>query len=66
MAREKGVSRAQVALAWVLANPVVASPIVGVTKMSHLEDAVAALKVELTAAEKRRLEEVYTPRANLF
>ena len=66
VAREKGVSRAQVALAWVLANPVVASPIVGVTKMSHLEEAVAALEVELTAAEKQRLEEVYTPRANLF
>ncbi len=66
VAREKGVSRAQVALAWVLANPVVASPIVGVTKMSHLEEAVAALEVELTAAETKRLEEVYTPRANLF
>ena len=66
VAREKGVSRAQVALAWVLANPVVASPIVGVTKMNHLEDAVAALEVELTAAEKQRLEEIYTPRANLF
>ena len=66
MAREKGVSRAQVALAWVLANPVVASPIVGVTKMSHLEDAVAALEVELTADDRQRLEEVYTPRANLF
>ena len=66
VAREKGVSRAQVALAWVLANPVVASPIVGVTKMSHLEEAVASLEVELTTAEKERLEEVYTPRANLF
>ena len=66
VAREKGVSMAQVALAWVLANPVVASPIVGVTKMSHLEEAVSALDVELTAGEKERLEEVYTPRANLF
>ena len=47
-------------------NAVVASPIVGVTKMSHLEEAVAALEVELTAGEKERLEEVYTPRANLF
>ncbi len=34
--------------------------------MSHLEEAVAVLEVELTADEKRRLEEVYTPRANLF
>ena len=66
VAREKGVSRAQVALAWVLANPVVASPLVGVRKMSHLEDAVAALEVELTADDRQRLEEVYTPRANLF
>ena len=66
MARDKGASMAQVALAWVLANPVVASPIVGVTKMSHLEEAVSALDVELTAQEKGRLEEVYTPRANLF
>lgn len=66
VAREKGASMAQVALAWVLANPVVASPIVGVTKMSHLEEAVSALDVELTAGEKERLEEVYTPRANLF
>ena len=66
VARDMGVSRAQVAMAWVLANPVVAAPIVGVTKMSHLEEAVAALEVELTAEEKQRLEEVYTPRANLF
>ena len=66
VAREKGVSMGQVALAWVLANPIVAAPIVGVTKMSHLEEAVAALEVELTAEEKQRLEEVYTPRANLF
>ncbi|MXZ37120.1 MAG: aldo/keto reductase [Holophagales bacterium] len=66
VARDKGVSRAQVAMAWVLANPVVASPIVGVTKMSHLDEAVSALDVELTAEEKKRLEEVYAPRANLF
>ena len=49
-----------------LANHVDASPIVGVTKMSHLEEAVAALNVELTAEEKERLEEVYTRRENLF
>lgn len=66
VARDKGVSRAQVAMAWVLANPVVASPIVGVTKMSHLDEAVSSLDVELTAEEKKRLEEVYAPRANLF
>ncbi len=66
VARDKGVSRAQVAMAWVLANPVVASPIIGVTKTSHLDEAVSSLDVELTAEEKKRLEEVYTPRANLF
>ncbi|MCY4214144.1 MAG: aldo/keto reductase [Gammaproteobacteria bacterium] len=66
VAQDKGTSRAQVSMAWVLANPVVAAPIVGVTRMGHLEEAVAALEVELTADEKRRLEEVYTPRANLF
>ena len=66
VAQDKGASRAQVSMAWVLANPVVAAPIVGVTRMGHLEEAVAALEVELTAEEKRRLEEVYTPRANLF
>ena len=66
VAQDKGTSRAQVSMAWVLANPVVAAPIVGVTRMGHLEEAVAALEIELTADEKRRLEEVYTPRANLF
>ncbi len=50
----------------VLANPVVASPIVGVAKMSHLEEAVAALEVELTAEEKLRLDDVNAPDANLF
>lgn len=53
-------------MAWVLANPVVAAPIVGVTKKSRLDKALAALEVELTAEEKQRLEEVYTPLANLF
>ena len=53
--------RAQVALAWMLAKPAVTSPIVGATKPHHLDDAVAALDVELTAEEIARLEEPYVP-----
>ncbi len=57
-----GVSRAQVALAWVLGNPVVTAPIVGVTKDQHLDDALAAVDLRLSDAEIARLEEPYTPR----
>jgi aryl-alcohol dehydrogenase-like predicted oxidoreductase len=59
--RERGIPRAQVALAWVLARPVVTAPIVGVTKDAHLDDAVAAVDVRLTGEEIARLEEPYTP-----
>lgn len=62
IAAERGVPMAQVALAWVLANPVVAAPIVGATKAHHLTDAVAALQIELTDDERGRLEEHYTLR----
>jgi aryl-alcohol dehydrogenase (NADP+) len=61
VARERGVPRAQVALAWVLAKPVVTAPIVGVTKEAHLDDAVAAVDLHLTDDEIARLEEPYTP-----
>jgi len=61
IATERNVSRAQVALAWVLSNPVVTAPIVGLGKLSHLSDAVAALELELTAEERERLEEPYVP-----
>ena len=54
---------AQVALAWVLSKPVVASPIVGATKVRHLADAVAALDIQLSDDEIRILEEPYTPQA---
>ncbi len=54
---------AQVALAWVVNNPVVAAPIVGPTKPHHLADAVAALDVELTDDEVNALEAPYTPHA---
>jgi 1-deoxyxylulose-5-phosphate synthase len=56
-----GIPMAQVALAWVLKNPVVAAPIVGATKPHHLPDAVAALDVQLSDDEIRTLEEPYTP-----
>ncbi|MCW2776660.1 MAG: alcohol dehydrogenase [Frankiales bacterium] len=62
VAQGHGVPRAQVALAWMLGKPVVTAPIVGATKMSHLEDAVAAVDLTLSADEVARLEEPYRPR----
>jgi aryl-alcohol dehydrogenase-like predicted oxidoreductase len=62
VAEARGLPMAQVALAWVLHNPVVAAPIVGPTKPHHLADAVAALDVELTDDEVEALEAHYTPR----
>ncbi len=61
VASERGVPRAQVALAWLLAQPAVTSPIVGVTKPHHLTDAVAAVDLELTAEELERLGARYLP-----
>ena len=61
VAEQRGVSRAQIALAWVLANPVVTAPIVGAGKPTHLDDAVAALDITLTADEIELLTEPYTP-----
>ena len=66
VAAAKGVPRAHVAMAWVLGNPVVASPIVGATKLHHVTDAVDALEVELTADEREQLEELYPPRLTSF
>ena len=53
---------AQVAMAWVLKNPIVDAPIVGATKEHHLADAVAALDLQLTGAEVTALEEPYVLR----
>ena len=61
IAAERGVPMAQVALAWVLNNPVVAAPLVGPTKPHHLADAVAALDIELTDDEIEVLEAPYRP-----
>jgi aryl-alcohol dehydrogenase-like predicted oxidoreductase len=63
VAAKRGVPLAQVALAWVLQKPVVSAPIVGATKMQHLEDAVAALSMKLTAEEVAALEAPYVPHA---
>jgi aryl-alcohol dehydrogenase-like predicted oxidoreductase len=62
VAEARGVSMAQVALAWVMKNPSVAAPIVGPTREQHLADAVAALDVELTTDEIEMLEAPYTVR----
>jgi aryl-alcohol dehydrogenase-like predicted oxidoreductase len=61
VAEGRGVPMAQVALAWMYAKSVVTSPIVGATKMHHLDDAVAALDVQLTPEEMATLEEPYVP-----
>jgi aryl-alcohol dehydrogenase-like predicted oxidoreductase len=62
VAESRGTPMAQVALAWVLKNPVVVAPIVGATKPHHLPDAVAALDIQLSDDEVRTLEDSYTPR----
>jgi aryl-alcohol dehydrogenase-like predicted oxidoreductase len=61
IAQDRAVSRAQVALAWVLAKPGVTAPVVGATRPQHLDDAVAALDLRLTPDEIAALEEPYVP-----
>jgi aryl-alcohol dehydrogenase (NADP+) len=61
VAAERGVSRAQVALAWHYAKPVVTAPIIGATKLEHLDDAAAAVELDLNPDEVARLEEPYEP-----
>ena len=63
VAAERGVSTAQVALAWLLHKPDVTAPIVGATKLEHLEDALAAEQLTLSGDEIARLEEPYVPHA---
>ncbi len=63
VAAARGIPRAQVALAWLLHNPVITAPIVGATKPHHLEDAVAALEVRLSPEEIAALEAPYVPHA---
>ncbi|MBS1832449.1 MAG: aldo/keto reductase [Acidobacteria bacterium] len=61
IANKRGVSNAQVALAWVLAQPGITAPIVGASRMKHLDDTVASLDIKLTADELASLAEPYTP-----
>jgi len=61
IATARGVSRAQVALAWLLSKPVITAPIVGATRTQHLDDAVASLTLELTPGEIAALEAPYVP-----
>ncbi len=61
IAEKHGVPRVHIALAWLLQKEPVTAPIIGATKISHLEDAVGALQVKLTQEEVTYLEEPYVP-----
>ena len=61
VAKERGVTGSQIALAWLLSKPHVTSPIIGATKMEHLDQAIAALEIKLSEAEVTQLEEPYKP-----
>jgi aryl-alcohol dehydrogenase-like predicted oxidoreductase len=63
MAKEKNLPQAQIALAWLLHQPAVTAPIIGATKPHHLDDAIAAMNVKLSADDIKRLEEAYVPHA---
>lgn len=63
IATDRGISRAQVGLAWMLSKPVITAPIVGATKPEHLEDAIAAVDLTLSADEIALLEQPYQPHA---
>lgn len=63
VAAERGRPTAQIALSWLLHKPGVTAPIVGATKLEHLEDALAAEQLELSDEEISRLEEPYVPHA---
>jgi 1-deoxyxylulose-5-phosphate synthase len=65
LAKKRGISNAQIALAWMLHKPAITSPIIGVTKPHHLEEAVKALDVHLSDDEIKYLEEPYQPHAVL-
>jgi aryl-alcohol dehydrogenase-like predicted oxidoreductase len=61
VAQQRELPASQIALAWMLHNPAIAAPIVGATKIHHLNDALTALSVELSSGEIDRLEEPYQP-----
>ncbi len=62
IAKEENISVAQVSLAWVLAQDGITSPIVGVTKMKHLDEAIEVVEMDLNSDYFRRIDEVYTSR----
>jgi 1-deoxyxylulose-5-phosphate synthase len=64
VAADRGISRAQVALAWLRSKPVVAAPLVGASSTHQIDEAVASLAVDLTEEEILALEQHYTPRAD--
>lgn len=61
IAQQRGISRAQVALAWMLAKPAVTAPIIGASRAEQLDDLVKAVETELTSEEMAELESVYQP-----
>lgn len=63
VAADRGVQPAQVAIAWLLSKPAVTAPIIGATKLEHLEASLAALELKLTDEEIQRLEAPYRPHA---
>jgi aryl-alcohol dehydrogenase (NADP+) len=65
LAEKRGVTNAEVALAWMLHKPAVTAPIIGATKLSHIDDAVRAVELKLSAEEVASLEEPYRPHAVL-
>ena len=64
IAGQRGVSRAQIALAWVRTHPVVVAPLVGASKTSQIDEAISSLDIVLTGEEIAVLERPYTPRAD--
>jgi len=65
IAREHGVSASQIGLAWILNKPHITAPIIGSSKKAHLEEAIAALDIRLSAEEISRLEQPYRPHPTL-
>ena len=61
VAKKRGVSNAQIALAWVLHQPGITSPIIGASKLAQLDELVAALEVKLDSDELKSLSELYQP-----
>jgi aryl-alcohol dehydrogenase (NADP+) len=61
VAKERGVSGSQIALAWILSKRHITAPIIGATKMDHLDQAIAALDIQLSDEEIKKLEEAYKP-----